>query len=48
MKDPYPIDAHGTAHVPPKPGVGVELDWDEIDRTCVEHKISKAVEGSLT
>ncbi len=42
MKDPYPIDANGIAHVPQKPGIGVELDWDLIDRSCVEHKISKA------
>lgn len=42
MKDPYPIDAQGIAHVPQKPGIGVELDWDAIDRTCVEHKVSKA------
>lgn len=42
MKDPYPIDAAGQAHVPRKPGIGVELDWDAIDRTCVEHKVTKA------
>jgi len=42
MKDAYPIDAHGVAHVPQKPGVGVELDWEAIDRACVEHKTSKA------
>lgn len=42
MKDQYPIDEHGIAHVPKKPGIGVELDWDAIDRTCVEHKISQA------
>lgn len=42
MKDPYPIDANGIAHVPEKPGIGVELDWDLIDRTCVERKVSKA------
>lgn len=41
MKDPYPIDAHGQAHVPQRPGVGVELDWAAIDRTCVEHKVTK-------
>lgn len=40
MKDPYPIDEHGIAHVPQKPGIGVELDWDLIDKTCVEHKRS--------
>ncbi len=33
MKDPYPIDKNGIAHVPQKPGIGVELDWDLIDRT---------------
>ncbi len=42
MKDPYPIDAQGIAHVPQKPGIGVELDWDAIDRTCVEHKVTQA------
>jgi L-alanine-DL-glutamate epimerase-like enolase superfamily enzyme len=40
MKDPYPIDANGIAHVPQKPGIGVELDWDLIEKTCVEHKVS--------
>lgn len=40
MKDAYPIDARGVAHVPRKPGIGVELDWDAIDNTCVEHKLS--------
>jgi predicted nucleic acid-binding protein len=28
------------AHVPTKPGIGVQLDWDLIDRTCVEHKMT--------
>lgn len=41
MKDPYPITS-GTAHVPTKPGIGVELDWDLIDKTCVERKVSQA------
>lgn len=41
MKDPYPIDARGQAHVPQRPGIGVELDWAAIDRTCVEHKVTK-------
>src|SRR4051794_30896510 len=40
MKDPYPIK-DGVAHVPTKPGIGVELDWHLIDRTCVEHKVTK-------
>jgi L-alanine-DL-glutamate epimerase-like enolase superfamily enzyme len=42
MKDPYPIDAHGVIHVPEKPGIGVELDWDAINRTCGEHRISRS------
>jgi L-alanine-DL-glutamate epimerase-like enolase superfamily enzyme len=42
MKDKYPIDKNDFAHVPQKPGIGVELDWDAIDNTCVEHKITKA------
>jgi L-alanine-DL-glutamate epimerase-like enolase superfamily enzyme len=42
MKNPYPIDENGIAHVPQNPGLGVELDWDLIDKTCVEHKITSA------
>lgn len=42
MKDKYPIDQNGMAHVPQKPGIGVELDWDAINLSCVEHKITKA------
>ena len=38
MKGKYPIDKNGIAHVPQKPGIGVELDWDAIDRACVEHR----------
>lgn len=41
MKDPYPIDALGSAHVPQQPGIGVALDWAAIDRTCVEHKVTR-------
>jgi L-alanine-DL-glutamate epimerase-like enolase superfamily enzyme len=40
MKDPYPIDAAGYAHVPRGPGLGVELDWDAIDRASVEHRVT--------
>lgn len=25
-----------------KPGIGVELDWDAVDRACVEHRITQA------
>ncbi|MDB5327927.1 MAG: mandelate racemase [Phycisphaerales bacterium] len=42
MKDPYPIDAAGVIHVPQKPGIGVDLDWDAIDRTCRSHQLVRA------
>ena len=41
MKDPYPIDGEGYIHVPEKPGLGVELDWDLIDNTCISYKIAR-------
>jgi L-alanine-DL-glutamate epimerase-like enolase superfamily enzyme len=40
MKGDLPIDARGVAHVPQGPGLGVELDWDAIDRLCVSHKVT--------
>jgi L-alanine-DL-glutamate epimerase-like enolase superfamily enzyme len=42
MKDPYPIDAKGIAHVPQKPGIGIELDWPAIDKACTAHKVSQS------
>ncbi len=42
MKTPYPIDSKGMAHVPQNPGIGVELDWDAIERSSVEHKTTRA------
>lgn len=41
LLDPYPIDDHGITHVPRKAGLGVNLDWEAIDRCCVEHKTSR-------
>ena len=41
-EDVYPIDAAGQIHVPKKPGIGVELDWAAIDRTCANHQVSRA------
>jgi L-alanine-DL-glutamate epimerase-like enolase superfamily enzyme len=41
MKDAYPIDEKGIAHVPQKSGIGVELDWEAIDRTCSSHRVSE-------
>ncbi|MBB4123746.1 enolase C-terminal domain-like protein [Martelella radicis] len=40
MKGGLPIDAEGNAVVPDSPGLGVDLDWDEIDRLCVNHRVS--------
>lgn len=34
MKGDLPIDEYGIIHVPDKPGVGVELDWDLIKSAC--------------
>ncbi len=38
MKGKLPIDANGMITVPKSPGVGVELDWNLIDRNCVSYK----------
>ncbi len=37
MKDPWPFDSEGNIHVPEKPGLGIELDWDAIENSCVGH-----------
>jgi L-alanine-DL-glutamate epimerase-like enolase superfamily enzyme len=42
MADPLPIDENGIIHVPEKPGLGVELDWNKIDDTCCSHKLTEA------
>jgi len=42
LKGTLPIDARGDAVVPNAPGLGVEMDWDAIDRLCVSHRVSKA------
>ncbi len=33
-----PIDGNGVITVPDKPGLGVELDWNLIEKNCVSHK----------
>jgi L-alanine-DL-glutamate epimerase-like enolase superfamily enzyme len=38
MKGALPIDERGFARAPDGPGLGVELDWDSIDRLCVSHR----------
>jgi L-alanine-DL-glutamate epimerase-like enolase superfamily enzyme len=35
MKSKLDIDARGFAHPPRVPGLGVELDWDFIDKCTV-------------
>lgn len=42
MKDPWPFDDRGNIHVPQKPGLGIELDWDRIDDQTLEHRVSDA------
>jgi len=42
MKDDWPIDAEGRIHVPSGPGLGVGLDWNAIDASCVEHAVREA------
>jgi L-alanine-DL-glutamate epimerase-like enolase superfamily enzyme len=43
MKTPFAIDRNGWIHVPDeKPGIGVELDWDAIDRQCTAHREQSA------
>jgi L-alanine-DL-glutamate epimerase-like enolase superfamily enzyme len=34
-KDHFKIDSEGYVHLPTKPGLGVELDWDEVDRRTI-------------
>lgn len=34
-----PIDENGIIHVPNAPGVGVELDWELIERICCSHRV---------
>jgi L-alanine-DL-glutamate epimerase-like enolase superfamily enzyme len=45
MLGALPIDAEGNARVPQGPGLGVELDWDSIDKLCVSHRVSTVQKG---
>ena len=38
MKGKLPIDEHGIIHVPQGPGVGAELDWDLIEKSCRSYR----------
>jgi L-alanine-DL-glutamate epimerase-like enolase superfamily enzyme len=39
LKYPLPVGADGTIQVPETPGLGVEVDWDAVDRMCASHRI---------
>lgn len=39
MKESYPIDDSGRIHVPEKPGLGIDLDWDLIDDCAIDHQV---------
>ena len=41
MKDEFLFDDQGNIHVPKKPGLGIEMDWDLIDNCTVEHKVTE-------
>lgn len=43
MKDRLPIDENGIIHVPQKPGVGVDLDWDLIKENTVSYKVQNYI-----
>jgi L-alanine-DL-glutamate epimerase-like enolase superfamily enzyme len=40
LKGGLPIDERGHAVAPTAPGLGVELDWEAIDKLCVSHRVS--------
>ncbi|PTR01533.1 L-alanine-DL-glutamate epimerase-like enolase superfamily enzyme [Mucilaginibacter yixingensis] len=42
MKTPLPIDDKGMIHVPETPGIGAELDWDQIENNCTSYKVTTA------
>jgi len=37
LLQPIPIDQQGNAVVPEKAGLGVDIDWQEVERLCVSH-----------
>ncbi len=40
MKDRLPVDENGIIHVGEEPGVGVEIDWELVDKSCTSYLIS--------
>lgn len=39
MKGLLPIDDNGMITVPQNPGIGVELDWDLIEKNCISYQV---------
>ncbi|ESQ83062.1 hypothetical protein AEAC466_14460 [Asticcacaulis sp. AC466] len=33
------IDGNGDIHVPTGPGLGIDIDWDLVDKNCVSHRV---------
>lgn len=42
MKGSLPIDSSGYITVPNGPGLGVELDWELVDKNCISYREAKA------
>ena len=39
MKGRLPSEENGVIHAPDAPGVGAELDWELIERSCRSHRV---------
>ena len=39
MKEALPIDRNGIIHVPERPGIGMEIDWEVVETTCTSYKV---------
>jgi L-alanine-DL-glutamate epimerase-like enolase superfamily enzyme len=47
MKEALPIDRDGLIHVPEKPGIGMEIDWDLIETFCTSYKVRNLNQGKI-
>jgi L-alanine-DL-glutamate epimerase-like enolase superfamily enzyme len=36
------MDADGNIHAPEGPGLGIDIDWDLVDRNCTSHRTFRA------
>ena len=41
LRGSLPVTPEGSIRVPEGPGLGVDIDWDAVDRLCVSHRVSK-------